>query len=75
MSFADIIKATRKKALMTQEDFSKEINTSVPSINRWENNRGKPSTSTMKRIKDFCERNNLPYDEIESEWIGISKDS
>ena len=74
MSFADAVKATRKRAFMSQETFAKEIGSSFPSINRWENNRGKPSLNTMKKIKEFCNKNDLPYEEIEKEWIGCSEE-
>lgn len=69
MSFSEIIKMTRQKAFMSQEAFAQEINSSVASINRWENDRGRPNLTTMKHIKEFCEKNNLPYEEIEREWF------
>ena len=69
MSFAEIIRITRQKAFFSQEAFAKEINSSVASINRWENGRGKPNLITMKHIKEFCEKHNLPYEEIENEWL------
>ena len=69
MSFSEIIKMTRQKAFLSQEAFAREINSSVASINRWENDRGRPNLTTMKHIKEFCEKNNLPYEEIEQEWF------
>ena len=74
MALSDTIKNTRKRAFLTQEQFAIEIRSSVASINRWENGRGKPNLTTMKNIKEFCKANNIPYDEIESEWLSYSKE-
>lgn len=59
MAFAEIIRITRQRAFLSQEAFAKEINSSVASINRWENGRCKP---------------NLPYEDIEKEWLCRSKE-
>lgn len=56
-----------------KDAFAKEINSSVASINRWENGRGKPNLTTMKHIKEFCEKHNLPYGKIECEWLSFSQ--
>lgn len=74
MTFAEIIRITRQRAFLSQKAFAKEINSSVASINRWENGRGKPNLITMKHIKEFCEKYNLPYEEIEKEWLCRSKE-
>ncbi len=73
MTFAEEIKITRQRAFLSQEAFAKEINSSVASINRWENGRGKPNLTTMKHIKEFCEKHNLPYEKIECEWLSFSQ--
>lgn len=72
MSLAEVIKNTRMKSLLSQEDFAKELNVSVGSINRWENGKTKPNIIAMKAIKTFCEERKLKYDMIEEEWIGVS---
>lgn len=71
MSFAEEIKTTRRRAFLSQEAFAKEIGSSIASINRWEKGKGKPSLSTMKNIKEFYEKNNLSYDEIERKWLSL----
>ena len=65
----ELIRVMRKKALLSQEDFAKALNVSVGTINRWENGKTKPNISAMKKIKAFCEENNIPFDEIETAWI------
>ena len=74
MALSDTIKNTRKRAFLTQEQFAIEIHSSVASINRWENGRGKPNLTTMKNIKEFCQKNDIPYGEIENEWLSYSKE-
>ncbi len=59
---------------MSQEDFATEIHVSVATINRWENGRSKPNLTAMKSIKHFCEKNHLPFEEIETEWRSHSSE-
>ena len=75
MSLADTIKVTRKKLFMSQEIFASEIGVSVATINRWENGRCKPNLVAMNNIKSFCEKNNLPFNDIESEWLGRKEEA
>lgn len=54
---------------MSQENFAAELNVSVSTINRWETGKVKPNLSAMKSIKDFCEKHDLSYENIEDEWF------
>lgn len=72
MQLSETLKKTRQKAFLSQEEFADILNVSVSTINRWENGKVRPNLSAMKNIKIFCEKNNLPYDEIESEWFDYS---
>lgn len=69
MSFSDEIRLTRQKALMTQDEFAKEIKVSVATINRWEKGKARPNITAIKHIKEFCKINNYPFDTLENEWI------
>ncbi len=73
MSLADTIRQTRQKALMSQEDFAKCIEVSMASITRWEGGKSVPNIAGMKKLKSFCEDNNLSFQEIEAAWL-IAKD-
>ena len=76
MQLGDAIKIVRQKAFLSQEAFSNEINVSVSTINRWETGKVKPNLTAMKKIKTFCEKYNLSYDNIENEWFSEpSKDN
>lgn len=69
MSLSELIRNTRKKALLSQEDFARELNVSVGTINRWENGKTKPNITAMKKIKAFCGKGSIPFEEIESAWL------
>ena len=69
MSLADTIRQTRQKALMSQEDFAKCIEVSIASITRWEGGKAVPNIVGMKKLKSFCEDNDLSFQEIESAWL------
>lgn len=68
MSLSCVLKQTRQKLFLSQEDFASTIHVSVATINRWENGRSRPNLTAMKNIKAFCEKNNLPFEQIENEW-------
>lgn len=72
MSLGEAIRMTRQKALCTQENFAKELNVALSTINRWELNKAKPNMKAMKAIKAFCEENGLDYEIIEKEWLSYS---
>ena len=69
MALYELLRTMRKKALLSQEDFAKEIAVSVGTINRWENGKTRPNIAAMKKIKLFCEEKGIPFEEIESEWL------
>lgn len=68
------IKITRQKAFLSQDAFAKELGVAYSTINRWETGKSKPNLSAMKAIKEFCSKNNIPYDEIEKEWFNYSQE-
>jgi hypothetical protein len=62
MSFPKDIKKIRRMALLTQEDFAREIGVSYATINRWETSKAKPNLKTMKLIDKYCKKNNIDFD-------------
>lgn len=69
---ADIIRITRQKAFMSQDEFADELRVSVSTINRWETGKVRPNLTAMKHLKQFCEKRDLSYTEIEQEWFSHS---
>ncbi len=50
MSFAEDIKRIRLSAIMTQEEFAKEVGVAFATVNRWETGKAKPTIKAMKLI-------------------------
>ena len=69
MALSGSTKVFRKKSLMSQMTFAKELNVSPTTVNRWETGKVKPNLTAMKAIKTFCERNGYSYSDIEEEWL------
>ncbi|MGN9059112.1 helix-turn-helix domain-containing protein [Mediterraneibacter faecis] len=65
METKDVLKQLRKHSLLSQSDFAEEVGVSFSTVNRWENGRTIPNFKTLKRIKEYCERNNIEF-EIDS---------
>ena len=54
---------------MTQEEFASELGVAFSTVNRWENGKTIPNMTAMKQLKFFCEKNNIPFDEVEQAWL------
>ena len=74
MTYSDEIKKIRQKCFLSQEAFGRELEVSFSSINRWESGKTKPNMSAMKKIKDFCEAQNIDFSALEAEWTNTGKD-
>ena len=68
MHFSEAIKTVRQKALLSQEDFAKQLGVSHSTVNRWETGKTLPNFKTMKRIDVFCKENSIDYDVTGEEW-------
>lgn len=69
MLFSENIKIMRQKLFYSQDAFAKELKVTVSTVNRWETGKSVPNLSTMKRIKEFCEKNNVDYKPLEESWL------
>ena len=54
-----LIKEMRELVGMSQEQFAKELGTSVVSINRWENGKSLPNPMAQQQLYSFCEKHNV----------------
>ncbi len=72
MTLPDVLKMTRQKAFLSQEEFAREMGVSVITINRWENGKCKPNLTALKKLKSFCEKHGLSYETVEQEWLNLS---
>ena len=61
MNFADEIKYLRRKCLLSQTDFAKEIGVAFSTVNRWETCKSKPNYKALKRIDEYCKKNSIDF--------------
>lgn len=61
MEFGKVVHDIRIKTLLSQSAFAKEIGVSFSTVNRWESGSTKPSYEALKKVKDFCDRNSIPF--------------
>ena len=54
-----ILKTIRKELNISQETFARELNVSYATLNRWENNKAKPSRLAMDKLKIYCTTNEI----------------
>ncbi|MDR1247609.1 MAG: helix-turn-helix domain-containing protein [Clostridiales Family XIII bacterium] len=54
MSIDTILKQIRKKLAISQESLARELSVSFATLNRWENNRVRPSRLGVLQLRDFC---------------------
>jgi putative transcriptional regulator len=52
-----IIRKLRSDLGLTQEQFATKIGVTYTTVNRWENNKAKPSPLALKQIKELHEKN------------------
>ena len=54
MEFPEEIKRIRQKCFLTRQDFAKEVQVALSTVNRWEGGKAKPNLNAMKNVKEFC---------------------
>lgn len=59
MSISKILKAILQEQSISQETLARDLNVSYGTLNRWENNKVKPSRLAMDKIKTYCDANNI----------------
>ena len=59
-----MIKAIRERAGINQEQFAKELSTTVVSINRWENGKAIPNLMAQNQLVEFCKRHKIDVSDI-----------
>ena len=68
MSISTEIKDIRRKCLLNQTEFSEAIGVSFSTVNRWENEKSIPNYHALKKIKEFCEKNNISFEVDSKVW-------
>ena len=69
MSFPEEIKKLKERTLLTQNEFAKIVGVAFSTVNRWEAEKARPKIKVMRNIKTYCEKNTLPYEDVEEAWL------
>jgi transcriptional regulator with XRE-family HTH domain len=51
-----LVRSLRLETGLTQEQFAAQLGVTFPTINRWENNRAKPSPLAVEKIEKMVRR-------------------
>lgn len=64
MNFPDLVKTTRQKTGMSQQDLARALNVSFATINRWENGKTHPNKLTQSVFFEFCQKQELGIENL-----------
>ncbi|SHK29535.1 helix-turn-helix domain-containing protein [Desulforamulus aeronauticus] len=64
MNFPSIVKYSREKLGMSQEEMAHALQISFSTINRWENGKTHPNKMTRSVFFDFCEKHGIKAREM-----------
>ena len=59
MQFSSFVKSVRMQLGFSQEQLARELNISYSTVNRWENEKSKPSQMAKELFCNFCENNGI----------------
>lgn len=59
MKFALLVKNVRKELGLSQEQLARELSISFSTVNRWENEKSKPSQMAKELFYNFCKSRNV----------------
>ncbi len=63
MKYSVILKNLRSKLLITQTELSEMLGVSYASVNRWENEKSKPTMKAKRKIRDLCQKEKVNLEE------------
>jgi putative transcriptional regulator len=64
MKFSSIVKYSREKLGMSQEEMAHALKISFATINRWENGKTYPNKMALSVFYDFCETRGIKAQEM-----------
>lgn len=59
MEFSQLVRFTRQKLGMSQEDLARALHISFATVNRWENGKTRPNQLTETVFFDFCKQHGV----------------
>ena len=63
MEFGQQIKLVRLKLHMSQTEYSKLLDVSFSTINRWENGKSSPNYRALRNFEKLCKDNNIKMED------------
>ncbi len=71
MEFSDKIRTIRDRLGLTQEELAIKLGVAFATVNRWEQGLTTPQTSAVKKVDEFCNVNNLSFEEKQSTGLEL----
>ncbi len=62
MDFSKLIKRIRDTLLVTQVELAEMLGVSFATINRWEKGHHQPTITQKRKIKEFCQKHEIPWE-------------
>ncbi len=63
MTYAEKVKITREKLLLTQDELASELGVNAITVCRWETGKCQPNMKAKKAIRNFCIENGLNFED------------
>ena len=63
MTYSEIIKHTRVKLLLTQDELANKLGVNAVTVCRWETGKSEPNFKAKKAFRDFCNQNGVKLEE------------
>ncbi len=63
MIYKETVKKIKHEMLLTKEDFTKLLDVSFTTINRWETGKYVPTIKARRKLKPYFEKYNIEVDE------------
>ena len=69
--YPELVREARKRLALTQEKFAAKLGVTLPTINRWENGRTKPSPLAVKQIENCVRQLGPCGDDLVSRYFEV----
>ena len=63
VDFADLVRRLRRSRGQTQEEFARDLDVTVGTVNGWENNKHRPVRAQRRRLLEMAEQLGIAVDE------------
>lgn len=71
MNFSEKIRAIRVRLGLTQDELATKLGVAFATVNRWEQGATTPQPSAVKKVDEFCNVNNISFEEKQSTGLEL----